>query len=45
MDISTKVKEVVESLDELDRYIDSLSDCCSKNDQGISDLYHYIENN
>lgn len=45
MDISTKVKGVVESLDELDRYIDSLSDSCSKNDQGISDLYHYIENN
>lgn len=39
------LKEVVESLDELDRYIDSLSDSCSKNDQGISDLYHYIENN
>lgn len=45
MDISTKVKEVVESLDELDKYIDNLSDICSKNDQSISDLYHYIENN
>ena len=45
MDISTKVKEVVESLDELDKYIDNLPDICSKNDQSISDLYHYIENN
>lgn len=45
MDISTKVKKVVESLDELDKYIDNLPDICSKNDQSISDLYHYIENN
>ncbi len=45
MNLATKVKEIVELLDELDKYIDNLSDMCSKNDQSISDLYHYIENN
>lgn len=44
MEIITKIKEVVEILDELDEYFEELPTQQSEIDRKISDIYHYIEN-
>lgn len=45
MDVIEKIGECVAILNELDEYFASIPNKQSENDQAISDLYHYIENN
>lgn len=45
MEIVKDLKEVVLKLNELDKYLDSMSELESNVDMKISDLLHYIENN
>lgn len=45
MDVIEKIKNICDLLDELDEYFDNIPNKQSENDQAISDLYHYIENN
>lgn len=40
-----EIKEAVLLLNKIDEYIETLPTLMSNNDQAISDLYHYIENN
>lgn len=45
MDVLSKIKDVIELLDELEDYDNDLPNKQSNVDQSISDIYHYIENN
>lgn len=44
-DILSETKEIVQKLNELDEYFDSLAEKQRETDYKLSDLYHYIENN
>lgn len=45
MDVIEEIKNIVEKLDKIDDYSDSLSDKLSVIDSKLQDLLHYIENN
>lgn len=45
MDVIEEIKNIVEKLDKIDDYSDSLSDKLSVVDSKLQDLLHYIENN
>lgn len=45
MNVIEEIKEVVDKLDKIDDYSDSLSDKLSVIDSKLQDLLHYIENN
>lgn len=45
MDVIEEIKNIVDKLDRIDDYSDSLSDKLSVVDSKLQDLLHYIENN
>lgn len=45
MDVIEEIKNIVEKLDKIDDYSDSLSDKLSVVDSKLQDLLHYVENN
>lgn len=45
MDVIEEIKNIVDKLDKIDDYSDSLSDKLSVVDSKLQDLLHYIENN
>lgn len=45
MEVVDQIKEAIVLLNKVDEYNETLPSLMSQNDQAISDLYHYIENN
>ena len=45
MEVVNQIREAIVLLNKVDEYNETLPSLMSQNDQAISDLYHYIENN
>lgn len=45
IDIVNELKVIIDKLDQIDKYFDSMGELESNIDMKLSDLYHYIENN